>query len=201
MTFAGTGFSSNPVNLTNFTCALGAVSCNVIANPQGFIQIQLPPYKTGYETTGVLPKDAADLVPQRNAYLGSYGFRYTRFNKTSPKDLDQLLLDMRAGNNTEPVVYDGYQTQLSFMHDGAINYDDYLRGYFFAAVDGIYNFETTVNDAIIVYLSKVQGSSNPANMVQIMRVDSYLNYQEDPYNSIGITNTATVTLKKGYYYM
>jgi hypothetical protein len=177
LTFSGTGFSSNPVNLTNFTCALGTVSCSVIANPQGFIQIELPAYKAGYETTGMLPKDTAETAPQQNAFLGSYGFRSTRFNRTSTKTLDQLLLDMRLGNNSEPVVYDGYQTQLSFMHDGSINYNDYLRGYFFAAVDGVYNFETTVDDAIIVYLSKVQGSSNPVNMVQIMKVDSYLNYQ------------------------
>jgi hypothetical protein len=87
------------------------------------------------------------------------------------------------------------------MHDGAVNYDDYLRGYFYAAVDGAYNFETTVDDSIMVYLSKFQGSSNPSNMVQIMRVDTYLIYQQDPYNSIGISNTATVNLKKGYYYM
>jgi hypothetical protein len=87
------------------------------------------------------------------------------------------------------------------MSDGSVNFNDYLRGYFFAPTDGTYNFETTADDSNIVYLSKVRGSSNPSNMVAIMRVDTYLNYQQDPYNSLGINNTASVFLRKGYYYM
>jgi hypothetical protein len=68
-------------------------------------------------------------------------------------------------------------------------------------VDGSYLFETSADDTIVVYMSTVQGSSNPANMVVIMRVDSNMYYPDDPYHYIGRSNTATVTLKKGYYYM
>jgi hypothetical protein len=54
---------------------------------------------------------------------------------------------------------------------------------------------------MVVYMSTAQGSSNPANMVVIMRVDYYMYYPDDPYHFIGRSNTAKLTLKKGYYYM
>jgi hypothetical protein len=33
LTFPGTGFSNNAINLTNFTCSLGLVRCTVVSNP------------------------------------------------------------------------------------------------------------------------------------------------------------------------
>ena len=67
-------------------------------------------------------------------------------------------------------------------------------------MNGVYKFETVVDDSIIVLMSTVQGSSNPANMVTIMRLDGYVTYQQDPYNTPGVNNTATLSLAKGYYY-
>jgi hypothetical protein len=84
---------------------------------------------------------------------------------------------------------------------GTSGYDDYLRGYFFAPVDGSYIFETTVDDVIVIYMSTVQNSANPANMAVLIRVNTYMYYPEDPYNFLNNNNVATVNLKKGYYYM
>lgn len=54
---------------------------------------------------------------------------------------------------------------------------------------------------MVVYMSEVQGSSNPSNMKVIMRVDYYMCCPDDPHHYIGRSNTAKLTLKKGYYYM
>jgi hypothetical protein len=98
-------------------------------------------------------------------------------------------------------VYDGYTTQLGYMTDGSVNYNDYLRGYFFAPVNGVYNFETVVDDNMIVLMSAVQNSSNPANMRPIMRLNSFVTFQQDPYNTPGVNNTVSLNLTRGYYYM
>lgn len=114
LTFTGTGFSTDPLNLTSFKCRVGTATCQVIANPQGSIRVQLPPYQPGYETLGKLASDAADTAAQENGYLGSYGFRYTRYTYSFYKSLDLSIFDFRSGNTSETVIYDGAQTELGF---------------------------------------------------------------------------------------
>lgn len=104
LTLAGVGYSTNPAKLSSFKCSLGSVTCNVISNQAGFIQIELPPYQAGFETAGKLLPDPADTNTQQQPYLGSYGFRYTRYSYSGYKSLDSILLDFRAGTSTETIL-------------------------------------------------------------------------------------------------
>lgn len=67
---------------------------------EGAITIELPPYQTGYENLGKLTQDLADSEVQELSFLGSPGFKYTRYKFSSWKNIGLLIYDFRAKNQS-----------------------------------------------------------------------------------------------------
>jgi hypothetical protein len=161
--------------------------------------VKISPYNPTNTNFDALPKAAGDTKTQNLPYLGSPGFKYTRYARTSFKTLSSWIIDFRAGNTTLVATYDGIITQLARpVGDG--NYVDYVRGYLYIPVAGSYTFSGVADDQIAVYMSNVTNNANPANMKNIIYQDTWNGAPNDPYRMINMQTTKTLNLSKGYYY-
>jgi hypothetical protein len=61
-------------------------------------------------------------------------------------------------------------TELSSGEVYGTQYLEYLRGYFYAAMDGNYTFWGLGDDQMIVRLAKYQNNSNSINMETIIQI-------------------------------
>ncbi len=83
----------------------------------------------------------------------------------------------------------------------AENYVEYMKGYFFAAVDGTYHFMLAIDDKFIMMISNVTNNANPANLNLLLKANSYTTDLFNPYLKPGDPQiNVTINLKKGYYY-
>lgn len=164
-----------------------------------YLKVFVNPHDVANTVFGALSKDVADTNDQTDKFLGSQGFKYTRYARTYLV-LSNYITALRAGTYNQPIKEDGFITQLGHP-TGNGNYLDYLRGYIYIPVDGEYNFYCAADDMMAVYLSSVQSSSNALNMEQILYQDGYTSIKDDPYYQFPMQTVSTKTLKAGYYYM
>lgn len=102
-------------------------------------------------------------------FLGSQGFKYSRYLSTKPEIYDSSqnwLNKIKAG--TLPTgtfkVDEKIVTELSSPSIyGDQPFVEYIRGYFFAPVDGSYRFTGQADDRIFMKMSTVANNSNSAN--------------------------------------
>lgn len=56
-----------------------------------------------------------------------------------------------------------------------------MKGYFYAPVDGVYEFMLAADDQSIMAMSKVPNNSNPANLVTLLKQISHTNNYYNSY--------------------
>lgn len=78
----GTGFSKDA---SKYQCRIAGQICTVKNTQSTSLTVVVPPLDVANTAFDALAKDAADTQTQQRQYLGSNGFRYTRYTMTSWK--------------------------------------------------------------------------------------------------------------------
>jgi hypothetical protein len=196
-----TSESSNPAQ---YTCEIAGQECIVssVDSSINVVYVEVPKYNTSNTQYGILNKETNDSSTQMNPYLGSNGFVYSRYSLDLTLTLSSWVDYFRADNISITVLQTPMiHTELGSPEVYGSNYVEFLKGYLHIPNAGVYNFYGLADDQLLVNLALYQNNSNPANMVTIIEVDSYLNDHFNPYVS-GISPKYTRNFTSpGYYYM
>lgn len=92
----GTGFSKN---VADYSCTVAGHTCSVKDLNTTKLTVVIPTLNISITDFGALPKDTTDTQPQQGAFLGSNGFRYTRYSIGSYKSTADWLTLVRGVNN------------------------------------------------------------------------------------------------------
>lgn len=77
---------------------------------------------------------------------------------------------------------------------------EYWRGYFYAPVNGTYQFAGIADDAFGLQISSVQNSANLANL-QTLITNGYSGDDFNPYTTGAVSAIESKNLSVGYYYV
>jgi hypothetical protein len=74
-----TGASADP---TKYSCQIAGQECTVssIDSSINMVYVEVPKYDISNELFGVLQQSSSDTSTQINPYLGSNGFKYSRYS-------------------------------------------------------------------------------------------------------------------------
>jgi hypothetical protein len=133
-------------------------------------------------------------------YLGSNGFKYTRYTIDSWRTTADWFTVVRGANVSLVVEASEIRTELRSVELIESKFLEYWRGYFYAPVSGEYRFAGIADDGFEVQLSSVQNSANVGNL-QTLISNSYSDDNFNPYFSGQASAIANKTLTQGYYYM
>lgn len=115
------------------------------------------------------------------------------------KTTSQWLTYLR-GTPTNNVVSQKITTELSSAENYGENYVEYVRGYFFAPVDGVYRFSVVADDDFMMVMSSVKNNAHTSNLVPLLTQENYNTHHYLSYTRANVTNTVNVTLTQGSYY-
>ena len=77
---------------------------------------------------------------------------------------------------------------------------EYVRGYYYAPVEGLYFFSGIVDDHMVLEFSDKQNTANPEHLKNIIQLDQWSS-PDSPYIRENQTNPVRfLSLKEGYYY-
>ena len=95
---------------------------------------------------------------------------------------------------------EGYVTEIGF-HDFPAHHLHHVFGYFHAPATGMYIFSCTVDDVMIVKMSKFKNNANPDNFFTLLKHEKWTGSRFNPYlRKDEIHAVKEQHLEQGLYY-
>ena len=98
-----TGKSTDPAS---YTCQIAGQTCTIssIDSSTNTVYVEVPRYNNANVNFGVLTQDPNDTYAQINPFVGSNGFKYSRYSLDLTKTLSDWVNYFRAGSITLGVL-------------------------------------------------------------------------------------------------
>ncbi len=198
LTAKGTGFSSNT---SEYTCTIAGENCTVTQASLTEVTVEVPPISAGNTAFGQLTQQVGDLSTQTKPFLGGNGAKYLRYDREDMWKTTSEWLTYLRGTPTNNLVSDKILTELSTPEAYGENYVEYVKGYFFAPVSGVYRFSVVADDDFLMVMSNVKNNANVANLANLLTQEYHNGNHFNSFVRANATqSTANVTLSQGSYY-